>query len=343
MYHFLKEAYGPLAGFLFGWGSFLVIMSGGIAALAAGLASTWAGSSRSSRRNTSSPPFRSGPVRSWKLTGGGVAGVLAIAFLTAVNFAGVKEGAWVQNLVTILKIGSLAALAGVGLFVAAPVRPDLGGSAPAGRARPLRRRDDFRPVGLRRLVLLRSLGGRGARSRPQHPARTDRRDRGAHRDLRIDQFRLSAGASDSRPLSDAPRRRSGGAGAPGSGGGATRLRGDPRLDLRLSLRQHPHLLAHLSADGAGRALLPVAREDQPAPSRARPRVSSRRRCGRASSSSPGPSSSFTPMSSSSRSSPMPRPEPRSTSCAARIRRLRAPTGPGAIRGCRRSSSSPRSR
>src|SRR5204863_420237 len=36
MYHFLKEAYGPLAGFLFGWGSFLVIMSGGVAALAAG-------------------------------------------------------------------------------------------------------------------------------------------------------------------------------------------------------------------------------------------------------------------------------------------------------------------
>src|SRR5207247_1400665 len=33
-YHFLKEAYGPLWAFLFGWASFLVIMSGGIAALA---------------------------------------------------------------------------------------------------------------------------------------------------------------------------------------------------------------------------------------------------------------------------------------------------------------------
>src|SRR5262245_66466473 len=35
-YHFLKEAYGPLWGFLFGWASFLVIMSGGIATLAVG-------------------------------------------------------------------------------------------------------------------------------------------------------------------------------------------------------------------------------------------------------------------------------------------------------------------
>ena len=33
-YHFLKEAYGPLYGFLFGWTSFLVIQCGGIAYLA---------------------------------------------------------------------------------------------------------------------------------------------------------------------------------------------------------------------------------------------------------------------------------------------------------------------
>ena len=33
-YQFLKEAYGPLWGFLFGWTSFLVIQSGAIAYLA---------------------------------------------------------------------------------------------------------------------------------------------------------------------------------------------------------------------------------------------------------------------------------------------------------------------
>ncbi|HWX23407.1 MAG TPA: amino acid permease, partial [Vicinamibacteria bacterium] len=35
-YEYLKEAYGPLWGFLFGWASFLVFTSGGIAALAVG-------------------------------------------------------------------------------------------------------------------------------------------------------------------------------------------------------------------------------------------------------------------------------------------------------------------
>src|SRR5688572_2384271 len=36
MYAFIKEAYGPLWGFLYGWACFLVIMSGGIAALSVG-------------------------------------------------------------------------------------------------------------------------------------------------------------------------------------------------------------------------------------------------------------------------------------------------------------------
>src|SRR5262245_57021911 len=36
LYHYLREAYGPLSAFLFGWTSFLVINTGGIAALAVG-------------------------------------------------------------------------------------------------------------------------------------------------------------------------------------------------------------------------------------------------------------------------------------------------------------------
>ena len=130
MYHFLKEAYGPLAGFLFGWGSFFVIMSGGIAALAAGFGE-YLGAFLpffSTKNVLLTVPF--GPGR-WNLTGGGVAGVLAIVFLTAVNFAGVREGAWIQNLVTVVKLGALAALAGVGLFASAPAHPNLAAPLPA--------------------------------------------------------------------------------------------------------------------------------------------------------------------------------------------------------------------
>jgi basic amino acid/polyamine antiporter, APA family len=110
-YHFLKEAYGPFPGFLFGWAAFTVIMTGGIAALGVGFGE-YLGSFL--------PFFSTSHVLlrvplgswSWVLNGGQLAGALAIAFLTAVNYVGVKEGAGLQNLITIVKIASLVALAG---------------------------------------------------------------------------------------------------------------------------------------------------------------------------------------------------------------------------------------
>ena len=41
-YIYLREAYGPLAGFLYGWTAFLIIQTGGIAALAVGFAEYFA-------------------------------------------------------------------------------------------------------------------------------------------------------------------------------------------------------------------------------------------------------------------------------------------------------------
>ena len=130
IYHFLKEAYGPLWGFLYGWTSFLVIMSGGIAAIAVGfgeyLGSFW-------------PAASTGHVLlavplggwTWRLTGGQVAAAAAIALLTAVNYLGLKEGAWVQNFFTALKIGSIVAFAALGLARPAPVAGALTAPLPA--------------------------------------------------------------------------------------------------------------------------------------------------------------------------------------------------------------------
>jgi APA family basic amino acid/polyamine antiporter len=126
LYHYVKEAYGPLWGFLYGWTAFLVIMSGGIAALGVAFGE-YLGSFL---------PFFSTqhillavPVGSWtwKLSGGQIAAALAILFLTAVNHLGLKEGAWVQNALTVIKIGSIVAFAALGLFVPAKVAPDLYG------------------------------------------------------------------------------------------------------------------------------------------------------------------------------------------------------------------------
>jgi APA family basic amino acid/polyamine antiporter len=130
IYDFLKEAYGPLWGFLYGWASFLVIMSGGIAALAVGFGE-YLGSFfplLSTSHVLLSVPI--GPWR-WTLNGGQAAGVGAILVLTVINQLGVKEGAWVQNALTLLKLGGIALFLVAGAVSSAPV-PAAAAPIPAG-------------------------------------------------------------------------------------------------------------------------------------------------------------------------------------------------------------------
>jgi len=89
-YVYLREAYGPLVGFVSGWASFMVIQSGGIATLAAGFSIYL------------SYFVKLGPI------GEKVTSVLLIAVLTAVNYRGVRLGAGVQRVFTFLKLAGLA-------------------------------------------------------------------------------------------------------------------------------------------------------------------------------------------------------------------------------------------
>lgn len=122
-YHFLKEAYGPLFGFLKGWVDFLVIMSGGLAAIAVGFGEYF---------GAFLPFFSTSNIlmsadilgHPWKLTGGAVAGVLAILFFTITSMMGLRESALLQNVLTVLKIGAMLSLALLGFFVAPVVIPD---------------------------------------------------------------------------------------------------------------------------------------------------------------------------------------------------------------------------
>jgi len=96
MYIFLREAYGPLIGFLFGWTLFLVIDSGAIATLAVAFSTKYL------------PYFvqLSPPVAK-------AVAVALIAFLVAVNYIGVRWGATLQNLLTLIKFGGLVAVCGI--------------------------------------------------------------------------------------------------------------------------------------------------------------------------------------------------------------------------------------
>jgi len=119
MYHYLKEAYGTFWGFLYGWACFLVIMSGGIAALAVAFGE-YLGSfvPLFSTRNI----LFSVPIGGWhwSVSGGQIAGALAILLLTGVNYIGLREGATVQNFLAVFRIGSILAFVGLAFLVDAP-------------------------------------------------------------------------------------------------------------------------------------------------------------------------------------------------------------------------------
>jgi APA family basic amino acid/polyamine antiporter len=123
-YEFLKVAYGPLWGFLFGWAAFLVIMTGGIATLAVGFGEYFGVFVPffATRNVLFSLPL--GPV-TWTVNGGQLAGAAAIIGLTAINYVGLKQGAVFQNVVTLAKIGSLVGLGVLGMFAASDVSPQL--------------------------------------------------------------------------------------------------------------------------------------------------------------------------------------------------------------------------
>ena len=129
-YHYLKEAYGSLPGFLFGWASFFVIMSGGIAAIAAGFGE-YAGIFMPFFSSDHALVSVAAAGRTWSVTGGQLAGALAIAALTAVNALGVRQGARLQNVFTAAKVAALGIFIVAGFLAAAPASPRILGPLPA--------------------------------------------------------------------------------------------------------------------------------------------------------------------------------------------------------------------
>ena len=123
LYLVLREAFGPLPAFLYGWTCFLVIMSGGIAAIAMGFGQ-WLGVfvPAASADNVLLQAGR------FALTGQQVAASAAILLLTVVNHVGLGPGAGLQNLVTWLKVAGIAGFAAAGFL--APAREALQPLAP---------------------------------------------------------------------------------------------------------------------------------------------------------------------------------------------------------------------
>jgi len=107
-YVYLREAFGPLPAFLYGWTFLFIINAGGIAAIAVTFA-RYAGDLMR--------------LPSAFVTAMAVG---AIVVLTAVNYVGVQVGAAVQNFFTVLKLLALGLLIVAGFFVASEAAAAIG-------------------------------------------------------------------------------------------------------------------------------------------------------------------------------------------------------------------------
>ncbi len=124
-YAFLREAYHPVVGFLYGWCLLWVIQSGGIASVAIVFARYVlqfgyifaAGDPASLAQTTSS-------------TAVSVVAAVAIAGLTALNCLGVRIGSTAQNIFMVLKVLAIGILIVVGLLVAQPFIEPTGSEIP---------------------------------------------------------------------------------------------------------------------------------------------------------------------------------------------------------------------
>src|SRR5262249_27215549 len=138
-YVYLREAYSPLWGFLYGWAVFLVIQTGSIAAVAVAFAKFLGvlvpalGTAGEAvlfkvvglNVNVTLPlPWMDKPLSIFKrteftITAGQLVAVAIVVLLTALNCRGVREGKWVQNTFTLAKTAALLLLIVMGLTVAA--------------------------------------------------------------------------------------------------------------------------------------------------------------------------------------------------------------------------------
>lgn len=102
-YVFLREAYGPLVGFLCGWSFFLAAQGGGISVLAVGFAQ-YVGDFV--------------PLSPWEAKGAAAASIM---LFTAINYRGVREGGLTQSVLTGLKVGVMVVIVILGYVLVAGV------------------------------------------------------------------------------------------------------------------------------------------------------------------------------------------------------------------------------
>ncbi len=117
-YVYLREAFSPLWGFLYGWTLFLVIQTGTIAAVAVGF-SRFLGVVVPAISPTAwiFKPVNLSTDYAISLSLQQLLAIVLIVFLTLINTRGLNIGKWIQNIFTSAQTVSLLALIVLGIFV----------------------------------------------------------------------------------------------------------------------------------------------------------------------------------------------------------------------------------
>lgn len=119
-YVYLKNAYGPLFGFLFGWIVFLAYVTGGIAALAVGFAEYFShffpGLATDNFLFTADfSVFKTSFQYSFSC--GQIVAIIVIVLISIFNYIGVGLGKSIQNVITVIKIGIVLVFIILGLTI----------------------------------------------------------------------------------------------------------------------------------------------------------------------------------------------------------------------------------
>ena len=136
-YVYLREAFGPVAGFLSGWTSFVAGFSGAIAASAVGLASYLGRFLPAAADTAPLARIALGPL-TFTLSSQALVALTVIAGFTVVHVVGLGPGRIVQNLLAVLKVLLLAVFVAFGFSIgqgsAAQLAASAGGVAPSSWA-----------------------------------------------------------------------------------------------------------------------------------------------------------------------------------------------------------------